>query len=212
MYIQPIVQPVDASGEDEKQVIMTVQPRVAAGSLAFSEIPAGMLDDSEFKGTAANELKEEAHLDIQESELLDLSELALAGAPVDHLPEAESLEVAIYPSPGKRHRKFSIKLIPPLTFHVKGACDEFIKLYLYQKRLTRRHIEWLQDRVAGLEHEGEKIRLKLVPLKNLWREGARDGKTLSALALYDNLKREGQIPEMSDEPAEEPIKQKRAAY
>lgn len=191
---------------------MTVQPRIAAGSLAFPEIPAGMLDDGEFKGTAAKELKEEAHLDIQESELLDLSELALADAPVDHLSEPESLEMAMYPSPGKRRRKSSVNPILPLTSHFTGACDEFIKLYLYQKRLTRRHIEWLQGRAAGLEHEGETIKLKLVPLKSLWREGARDGKTLSALALYENLKREGKIPEIPDEPAEEPIKRERAAY
>lgn len=79
-----------------------------------------------------------------------------------------------------------------------------MKLYLYQKRLSRSHMEWLKDRATGLEHEGERIRLKLVPLDTLWREAARDGKALAALALYDQLKREGRIPDMPDEPAEEP--------
>lgn len=79
-----------------------------------------------------------------------------------------------------------------------------MKLYLYQKRLSRAHMEWLKDRATGLENEGERIRLKLVPLENFWREAARDGKALSALALYENLQRRGKIPDMPKEPAEEP--------
>lgn len=32
------------------------------------------------------------------------------------------------------------------------------------------------------------IKLKIVKLEDLWREGARDAKALGALALYQNLK------------------------
>jgi ADP-sugar diphosphatase len=35
--------------------------------------------------------------------------------------------------------------------------------------------------------------LKVVRLGDLWKEGARDAKTLSAWALYCGLKREGRI-------------------
>lgn len=101
---QAIVQPTDASGETEKHVILTVQPRLAVSSLAFTEIPAGMLDDSgSFTGTAAQELKEEAHLHVKIEELLDLSELALEQGQADSLAPTNQLRTAMYPSPGKSH-------------------------------------------------------------------------------------------------------------
>ncbi|KAF1847521.1 uncharacterized protein K460DRAFT_414257 [Cucurbitaria berberidis CBS 394.84] len=191
-----IVQPADARGEDEKYVILTVQPRIAAGALAFTEIPAGMLDGNSFKGTAASEIEEEAKLKVTESDLINMSELALEDVPVSattattwgevHGNETEAAEAAMYPSP--------------------GACDEFIPLFLCQKRLTRRHMEWLKGKATGLRDEGENITLKLVPLRRAWREGARDAKTLAALALYENLKREGKFsPYMPSDVEEEPI-------
>lgn len=97
-----IVQPTDASGEAEKQVILTIQPRPAVSSLAFTEIPAGMLDDSGcFTGTAAKELKEEAHLEVNQNDLLDLSELALSQEQSNDLLATDQLRAAMYPSPGK---------------------------------------------------------------------------------------------------------------
>ena len=74
---QIIVQPEDADGDEDKHVILTVQPRVAAGSLGFTEIPAGMLDGSSFKGSAASEIEEEAGLKVEENELINMTELAL---------------------------------------------------------------------------------------------------------------------------------------
>ena len=46
---------------------------------------------------------------------------------------------------------------------------------------------------TGLRDEGEKITLKVAKLEDLWREGARDAKTLAAFALYQGLKSEGKI-------------------
>ena len=190
---QIIVQPADARGEDEKYVVLTIQPRTAAGSLAFTEIPAGMLDGNSFKGTAASEIEEEANLKVNEDDLINMSELALEDPPtperrstVDPADQAppESLENSIYPSP--------------------GGCDEFIPLFLCQKRLTSRHLEWLKGKTTGLRDEGENITLKLVPLSRAWRELGRDAKALAALALYENLKREGKIPPMPEEIEEEP--------
>lgn len=177
------MQPEDAQGEDDKHVILTVQPRIAAGSLAFTEIPAGMLDGGSLKGAAANEIEEEAKLKVEESDLINLSELALediAAMPwTDQANSAahgsESVENSMYPS--------------------VGACDEFIPIFLCQKRLTRRHMNWLKGKATGLRDEGENITLKLVPLNRVWREAGRDAKALAAIALYDNLKKEGQIPE-----------------
>jgi ADP-sugar diphosphatase len=174
------VQPEGAQGEDEKQVILTVQPRIAAGSLAFTEIPAGMLDanTSSFAGKAAQEIKEEADLEVKESELLDMTKLALSDVQADDAHAAETLEESMYPSP--------------------GACDEFMPLMLCQKRLSRTHMESLKGKATGLRDEGEQIKLKLVPLNRLWREAARDGKALAALSLYENLKRDGKLPAMPE--------------
>lgn len=159
-----------------------------------------MLDGNSFTGAAASEIEEEAKLKVQESDLINLSELALEGVPVspwksDATPatesgsnaaqlDAESIHNSLYPSP--------------------GACDEFIPLFLCQKRLTRRHMNWLKGNATGLRDEGENITLKIVPLSRAWREVGRDAKALAALALYDNLKREGELPPMPEEIVEEP--------
>lgn len=65
-------------------------------------------------------------------------------------------------------------------------------------------MEWLKGKATGLRDEGENITLKLVPLSRAWREGARDGKTLAALALYQGLKGEGMCPDVPRETEEEP--------
>ncbi|OAK97161.1 hypothetical protein IQ06DRAFT_228696 [Phaeosphaeriaceae sp. SRC1lsM3a] len=181
-----IVQPEDATGDEEKHVIFTVQPRIAAGSLAFTEIPAGMLDGDTFKGSAASEIAEEAKLTVTESELINMSELALddEDEQQDSDNVQESVETAMYPS--------------------VGACDEFIPLFLCQKRLTRRHMEWLKGKATGLRDEGENITLKLVPLSKACRAGVRDAKALAALALYSSLKDEKKLPGMPEEVEEEP--------
>jgi ADP-sugar diphosphatase len=131
-----------------------------------------MLDGQSFKGAAASEIAEEAHLTIAEDELINMSELALS----DQSSGEETLEEAMYPS--------------------VGACDEFIPLMLCQKKITTRHMEWLKGRATGLRDEGENITLRLVPLEKAWRAGSRDAKTLAALALYEGLKREKKLPDM----------------
>lgn len=156
-----------------------------------------MLDGSTLTGSAAAELKEEAGLVVKEADLLNMSELVASldsddNAAADdarkssfgYSEKKESMQQAVYPSP--------------------GATDEFIPLFLCQKRLTRRHMQWLKGKATGLRDEGENIVLKLVPLERAWREGARDGKALAALALYEGLVREGKVPGMPVEVEEEP--------
>ncbi|KAF3396072.1 Nudix hydrolase [Penicillium rolfsii] len=170
-----ILQPDDipSSQENGKQAILTIQPRIPAGSLAFAEIPAGMLDDSgTFAGGAAKEIKEETGLQVQQSELIDMTSLA-SGLAEGSSENGETLQKAMYPSP--------------------GGSDEFIPLFLCQKRMPRRDIEELQGKLTGLRDHGEKITLKVVPLEDLWKEGLRDGKTLAAWALYKGLREAGKI-------------------
>ena len=153
---------------------MTVQPRIPAGSLAFPEIPAGMLDGSgNFAGGAAKEIYEETGLSVHQSELIDMTALALQSIQESKSVDGEVLQPGVYPSP--------------------GGSDEFIPLFLCQKRMPRREIEGLQGRLTGLRDHGEKITLKIIPLSALWKEGLRDGKTLAAWALYQALQQEGKI-------------------
>jgi len=159
-----ILRPKDA--RDERWVIMTEQARIPAGSLSFKEIPAGMIDAGTFTGAAAKEILEETGLTIPESELKDMTALALQSA-----KNPESLKAAMYPTP--------------------GGSDEFIPLFLWEKEMERHEIEELKGKLTGERAKGEKITVKLCDYEDLWKEGARDAKTLAAWALYEGLKREG---------------------
>ncbi|KAF4976672.1 hypothetical protein FZEAL_6697 [Fusarium zealandicum] len=156
------------SDSDERYVILTVQPRVPAGSLSFVELPAGMVDDAgSFKGAAAQEIKEELGVTIHEDELTCLSDLA---APEDN---SEGLANAMFPS--------------------EGGCDEHITIFSHEKRVPRDQLKEWSGRLTGLREHGEKITLKLVPMKDAWKEGARDAKCLAALALWQGLRQEQKL-------------------
>ncbi|KAL1605258.1 hypothetical protein SLS60_004802 [Paraconiothyrium brasiliense] len=185
-------QKLDEEQEPELLSVLAIQPRIAAGSLAFAELPAGMLDDSgDLGGKAGEEIKEEVGITVNKSDLFNMSEAAVRD--IHQQPSTnyndedtfrETVQDSMYPSP--------------------GGCDEFLPLMLLQKRLSRQEIENLQSRNTGLREEGEVITLKVVPFKNLWREGGRDAKCLAALGLYENLKREGGIlPDMPARPDEQ---------
>lgn len=163
-----ILRPNDS--RDERYVILTEQPRIPAGSLQFLEIPAGMLDhSSHFRGAAAKEIEEETGFKLPLSELINMTELALGTS--DH-PEV-SLQSAMYPSP--------------------GGCDEYIALFLWEKQLDRQEIEDLRGRLTGVRTQNEMITVHLREYEALWRDGARDAKTLAAWALYEGLSRSGEL-------------------
>ncbi|KXX73251.1 Nudix hydrolase 14, chloroplastic [Madurella mycetomatis] len=161
--------------DDERYVVLTVQPRIAAGSLEFVELPAGMVDEAgDFVGQAAREFHEELGVEIPASELVCLSDLAVgeggagAGARGDgNLPNA------VYPSP--------------------GGCDEYIPIYMHERKVPREQLGEWAGRLTGLREHGERITLKLAKMKDLWKEGARDAKSLAAVALWEGLRREGKI-------------------
>ena len=170
---QLILQPDDVpeNTENEKHVIFTIQPRIPAGSLALAELPAGMLDDSgNFAGGAAQEIAEETGLEIPASDLIEMTKLAI---PAASSANDERLQQAVYPSP--------------------GGSDEFIPIFLWQKRVSRDQLEEWQGKLTGLREHGEKITLMLCPLDQVWKHGARDAKVLAAWALYHGLQREGRI-------------------
>ncbi|ROV88086.1 hypothetical protein VSDG_09392 [Cytospora chrysosperma] len=165
-----VLRPMDS--QDEKLVVMTEQPRVSAGSLRFWEIPAGMLNDEhDFVLAAAREIEEDTGFDIPSSELVDMTELALRNS---ELPES-NMKSAMYLSP--------------------GGCDEYVALVLWEKKVDRFEIEELKCRMTGQRKEGGIMTLRLVDYEVLWREGARDAKTLAAWALYEGLSKAGILQE-----------------
>ncbi|KAI0883890.1 uncharacterized protein GGS22DRAFT_189860 [Annulohypoxylon maeteangense] len=172
-----ILVPDDVSKEDndkdglwgERYALLTVQPRIAAGSLAFVELPAGMVEEGgSFSGTAAREIREELGLEIPADQLRCLSDMA--GAPGVN---GEDLPLGMYPS--------------------AGGCDEHIPIYMHERRVPRETLGEWAGKLTGLRSEGEKITLKLVKMRDLWREGARDAKCLAALALWQEFRRQGKV-------------------
>lgn len=157
---------------DEMYVVLAVQPRVPAGSLAFVEIPTGMLDDSgTFAGATAKEIKEETGLEIRQRELINMTALAAQENTTDM--SAEKLQAASYPS--------------------CGGSDEFISIFLGQKEMERADIEAMKGKLTGLRDDDEKITLELCPLQDMWKVCCRDGKALAAYALYMGLRSEGKV-------------------
>jgi len=136
-----------------------------------------MLDNSgTFSGGAAKEIQEETGLSIPESELINLTALALSPSSSsvnDETDSGEKLQEGVYPSP--------------------GGCDEFVPIFLWQKRVPREQLKEWQGKLTGLREEGEKITLMLCPLEKVWRTGGRDAKVLAGWALYEGLRREGKI-------------------
>jgi ADP-sugar diphosphatase len=164
-----ILRPKEA--KHERYVILTEQPRIGACGMSFLEIPAGMLDDSDnITGKAIQEIKEETGFTIHQDELINMTELALGQA-----QSKEDLQSAMYMSPAN--------------------LDESIHLLLWEKELDRKEIESLKGKLTGLRKQGEMITLRVCDYEVLWKEGARDAKTLGAWALYEGLNRSGQIEE-----------------
>ena len=168
VVLQPDDLPEDST--EEKYVILTVQPRIPAGALQFVELPAGMVDKGTFKGTAAKEIEEELNMTIPADELVDLTQLAIPDMKVGRGEE-----------------------VPQGMFPSAGGCDEFIPIFLHEKRVKREDLMTWEGKLTGLREEGERITLKMVKLEDLWKEGARDAKALGAWALYEGLKRSGKL-------------------
>ncbi|KAK4039353.1 hypothetical protein C8A01DRAFT_47145 [Parachaetomium inaequale] len=157
--------------DEERYVLLTVQPRIAAGSLEFVELPAGMVDEGgSFAGQAAREMEEELGMVIGEGELVGLSDLV---GETGEAKEEGGLPRAVYPS--------------------AGGCDEYIPIYMHERRVPRAQLGQWTGKLTGLREHGEKITLKLVKMRDLWREGARDAKCLAAVALWEGLRREGKV-------------------
>lgn len=182
-----VLVPDDADRQDEAYVVLTVQPRIAAGSLGFVELPAGMLDDqSNFAGAAAKEMEEELGLVISREELTCLTDRAAeikmarrGGEESGGGGAADQAQAASAPS----------ETLPFAMFPSAGGCDEYVKIFAHERRVPRETLREWEGKYGGLRDHGEMITLKLVPLRDLWLEGGMDSKALAAVTMYKELKR-----------------------
>ncbi|KAI1655927.1 hypothetical protein F4813DRAFT_149167 [Daldinia decipiens] len=174
--------------DDERYVVLTVQARIPAGSLAFVELPAGMVDEGgTFAGTAAQEIKEELGLEIRASELRCLSDLvATTGSIESKANEDTNRDENGGEGEGDEN-------LPQAMYPSAGGCDEHIPIFMHERRVPRETLQEWTGKLTGLRDHGEMITLKLVPMRDLWREGARDAKCLAAVALWEGLRREGKL-------------------
>ena len=168
--------PDDKEEQEERYVLFVEQPRFAAGSLVFRELPAGMVEENEdLEVAAAREIQEELGLEVEVDKLRNLTELVTGGTSDSPAPsgtgtiaELEKLPNAIYPS--------------------VGGCDENITYFAYEHKLSRTELKELDGRHKGLEQENERITVRVVPMRDLVRECLRDSKALNAKALWDAYK------------------------
>ncbi|KAI1181271.1 hypothetical protein F4777DRAFT_526659 [Nemania sp. FL0916] len=192
-----ILVPDDDAEEDERYVLLTVQPRIPAGSLAFAELPAGMVDDDgeesgegKFAGTAAREIYEELGIEIPASELVCLSDLAATDEEKDGKGKEEE---GGKEKKGDEDEDGEEEGLPSAMYPSAGGCDEYVPIYMHERRVPRHTLAEWAGKLTGLRDHGERITLKLVPMRDLWREGRRDSKALAALALWEGLRREGKL-------------------
>ncbi|KAI1803441.1 hypothetical protein F4811DRAFT_562485 [Daldinia bambusicola] len=179
--------------DDERYVVLTVQPRIPAGSLAFVELPAGMVDEGgTFVGAAAQEIREELGLEIPASELRCLSDL-VGTVPTTAAPTGGKGDGAESEGEEGQDQGQADENLPLAMYPSAGGCDEHIPIFMYERRVPRETLKEWTGKLTGLRDEGEMITLKLVRMKDLWKEGARDAKCLAAVALWEGLRREGKV-------------------
>jgi len=160
---------------DEGWVVCTRQARVPVGKENLLELPAGMLDDSgNFAGVAAKEVKEETGIELNVTDLIDMTALAYEPQLPFHPDEISARPI--------RNKSTPLKGMYPSA----GGSDEFIRLMLHEKEVTKEELTSLQGKLTGCVEEGEKIVLELVPYEMLWRVTS-DAKALSSLLLFQLL-------------------------
>lgn len=174
----PNDQPADSL--DEAYALLTVQPRIATGSLSFVELPAGMMDDeNSFAGVAAREIEEELGLVIKQEELTSLT---------DKVAEIRSARGEKKHTGNNSTASNDKETLPFAMYTSAGGCDEYIKIFFHERRVPRHTLREWEGKYGGLRDSGELITLKIVSLEDLWLEGGMDSKALAAVTLYKQYK------------------------
>ena len=148
----------------KEYTVLTRQARVPIGR-DFLEIPAGMMDDTDnFGGVAAKELEEETGIEINQRDLINLSD--------DICKTYQEMFV----KRDSRNPPSGIYLSP-------GGCDEFMTFYAYKTQMSSHDLKELEGKATGELSEGESIKLNAIELNKL-PTMIPDAKSQLAYALY----------------------------
>lgn len=145
--------------EGREYAAFAVQARVAVGQLHFMEIAGGMCDHN---GTFTGQ----AAIELQQELGLKIQQADL----VDLVSEASRGQM-------------------PSLFPSHGACDEALTIFLYRASISREALKRLEGRQTGAHEEGEKIRVRVVPLEDVPFLSRNETAWLAWL-LYEKKKRE----------------------
>jgi len=129
--------------------LLTEQARVAVGSSAFLEIPAGMLDGSgNLRGVAVKEMEEETGICISPEELIPLGQFASSPGLCDEVLdlycfERETTEEELAQLSGRlcgvgQHERISVRLFPLDELPARARdCKSVAAWGLYMSRVSR---------------------------------------------------------------------------
>lgn len=177
-----ILRSKDENETVNEHVVLTEQPRIPVPSLAFPEIPAGNFVKFYWPIKKCNSHKffslgmldgsgnftGKASEEIREETGIVIKDQDLID--MTELAYRNQYKGA-YPSP--------------------GGSDEFMRLCLCIKDMNVNDIIQLEGKLGGLRDHGENIVVRLIKLNELWK--IPDMKALSALCLYEALKKEKKI-------------------
>lgn len=152
--------------QGELYTVLVHQPRVAVGKGALAEIPAGMLDG---EGNFAGVAAKE----LKEETGIIIKEC-----------ELYDMTQAAY---GARF---------PGVYPSCGASDEFNRLFVFRKAISKEQLDELQGKLTGNMEEGEYIKLSIIPYNDLWMSSP-DAKALCAGHLYEKLFPRKSLPSSS---------------
>lgn len=68
-----------------------------------------------------------------------------------------------------------------------GGCDEYIKFFYCEKKMSTEEVNALRGKLTGLRNEGEMITLRIEKMESVWKTCC-DAKLLCALFLVDKWK------------------------
>lgn len=135
---------------NEKYVVLVQQPRVPVAEVSLTELPAGMIDDGTFTGSAARELEEECGFKIHRSDLLDLTANHAEGVLLSPGLVDETIKLYSYT------KKMDRQEIHKLNGKITGSRQENENITLKLVRVEK----------AGQETRDAKVLLALYLYKN----------------------------------------------
>ncbi len=148
--------------EKEEYAVLIKSAQPAIGMVSYVQLPAGMMDN------------ETDAWKVAEREMMEETGIDPKSGTMNDLTKEffGATWKGIYPS--------------------SGACDEFVKLFLFRKKVTEEELKSIEGRKTGLVSEHEHITLKLVKLEDLFR-ATPDVKAHSAYIMYIGLKKKGEL-------------------